>query len=363
MKKALLVTLYDNFNYGNKLQNYAVYKLLNNYDIEVLNLKNNRHTNYKKTIFAGYIKFLISKIKYYFKHRNEVGWKYYHIRLKNFKSFASIIPTSKHYFNYLSINKYSEFDYLFVGSDQVWNPYMALDDLSLFNGFNSKNKIAISASFGVSNLNEKTKNQIFESLREFKMISVRENSGKKICDDILNNDSTIVLIDPTMAIDVDEWNKMVIKPKFNINKNYILVAFLGKCNQNIKHEINVFAKAENLEIVDIYEKNSIYTSCGPSEFLYLEKNASLILTDSFHSSVFGIMFNTPILVFDRNGTRENMNSRINTLLSKFKLEDRRYSGTIAEKNLICDYSESYKILEEERKKSADFLKKALDIKD
>ena len=59
-----------------------------------------------------------------------------------------------------------------------------------------------------------------------------------------------------------------------------------------------------------------------------------------------------------------MNSRIDTLLSKFKLEDRRFNGKeITEDNLKHDYTEAYKILEKERKKSKDFLEKALDIRD
>ena len=58
-----------------------------------------------------------------------------------------------------------------------------------------------------------------------------------------------------------------------------------------------------------------------------------------------------------------MNSRIDTLLSKFKLEDRRYNGkSITKKNLEHDYSNAYQILEKERVKSKMFLEKALDIK-
>ena len=59
-----------------------------------------------------------------------------------------------------------------------------------------------------------------------------------------------------------------------------------------------------------------------------------------------------------------MSSRIDTLLSKFKLKNRRYNGkNITKENLEHDYSEAYKILEKEREKSKKFLEKALDIKD
>ena len=97
------------------------------------------------------------------------------------------------------------------------------------------------------------------------------------------------------------------------------------------------------------------------EFLYLEKNAFLICTDSFHSSVFAILFNRPFIVFDREGNGLEMNSRIYTLLDKFKLQNRMYDGKIERNNLQVDYLESYDILEEERKKSSNFIKKAIDF--
>ena len=92
----------------------------------------------------------------------------------------------------------------------------------------------------------------------------------------------------------------------------------------------------------------LFMFVGPSEFLYFEKNAFLICTDSFHSSVFALIFNTPFIVFKREQVNmKNMNSRIENFITKFKLEDRLYRGDITEKDLICDYKEAHKILEEE----------------
>ena len=67
------------------------------------------------------------------------------------------------------------------------------------------------------------------------------------------------------------------------------------------------------------------------------------------------------IIFDREDNRVNMSSRIDTLLSKFKLEDRKYKGKITNELLNHDYTEAYKILEKERKKSEEFLKKALEL--
>ena len=58
-----------------------------------------------------------------------------------------------------------------------------------------------------------------------------------------------------------------------------------------------------------------------------------------------------------------MNSRIETLLSKFKLENMKFNGKITTEKLKHDYTEAYKILEQERNKSIKFLKKALEIEE
>lgn len=86
----------------------------------------------------------------------------------------------------------------------------------------------------------------------------------------------------------------------------------------------------------------------------------LICTDSFHSSVFAIIFNRPFIVFDRDDHNEKMNSRIDTLLSKFNLNNRKFSGNITNSLLQSDYTEAYEILKEQEK-SITFLKKSLNI--
>ena len=137
--------------------------------------------------------------------------------------------------------------------------------------------------------------------------------------------------------------------------------FLGELSETRKKEIDRIAIENNCEIINILDKNSPFYQTGPSEFLYLEKNAFLICTDSFHSSVFAVLYNRPFIVFDREDSLVSMNSRIETLINKFNLKNRKFTGKITEENLQHDYTEAYEILEIERQKSNEFLKKALDI--
>ena len=78
----------------------------------------------------------------------------------------------------------------------------------------------------------------------------------------------------------------------------------------------------------------------------------------------GKYLSKPFIIFDREDSHANMNSRLETFISKFNLKNRKYNGEkITEENLNHDYSEAYKILEVEREKSKKFLEKALDIED
>lgn len=362
MKKVLIITIYDNKNNGNRLQNYAVYNLLKGYNIDVINLKNDRHFNYNDINFISYVKFLFSKFKLSRIERMKYGCRYYSERRKNFQKFSEKINTTNDFFSYNNLSKYDCYDYLVVGSDQVWNPDFALDDLYLLTGFEHGKKIAFTASFGVSELDLQNKKRVSNALKSFSSISVREKAGKKIVESILPNCNCEVLIDPTMLIDASEWEQQIVKPKYDCEKNYILVAFLGKADQKLLLQLDEFAKKYNYKIIDLYREKQCWCSCGPSEFLYLERNASLICTDSFHSAVFGILFNVPLLIANRKDVKQSMDSRIDTLLKTFELEHLRYSGQIDDNILNTNFDKANKILERERKRAHAFLEKALDIK-
>ena len=74
-----------------------------------------------------------------------------------------------------------------------------------------------------------------------------------------------------------------------------------------------------------------------------------------------MLYNRPFIVFDREDNLASMNSRIETLINKFNLKNRNFTGKITIENLQHDYTEEYKILEKERQKADEFLRQALDI--
>lgn len=345
-----IITLIGNCNCGNRLQNYAVqYYLKHN---EVVTINNN--SSYVLEVLKR-----LKGLKVYIDPKNERE------RYKKFILFNKRINFSKKvYFSNSNLSDLNKFDFLVVGSDQVWNPtFGRLKDLELLSFADNNKRIAFSASFGIDNIPENMKLKVGEELKKFKAISVREDRGKEIVEELTGRKDVEVLVDPTMLLRVDEWDKVSKKPKMLKSKKYILNYFLGDLSYDRKKEIDRVAKENDCDIINMLDRNSQFYACGPSEFLYLEKNAFLICTDSFHSCVFAILYNRPFIVFDREDKNmANMNSRIETLIKKFKLKNRNFTGKITMDNLIHNYDVAYKILEKERIKAEKFIKNALDIK-
>ena len=348
MKSIGLITIIDNNNYGNRLQNYAVQEILKKLNIDV-NTVYNTISSFKFNCW-----FWIKKIAKFILVK----------RYRNFFKFSNSIKMSRKIIspNYIPKSLNNNYDYFIVGSDQVWNPnFDRLSDVDLLSFAEPNKRISFSASFGISELQKKYHEKAKKELSKFKAISVREDAGKRIIKDVVGRTDVEVLVEPTMLLTASEWDKVSKKPKMLKSDKFILNYFLGELSDDRRKEIYRVAKENDCEVINILDKNSPFYECGPSEFLYLEKHAFLICTDSFHSSVFAILYNRPFIVFDREDNIVSMNSRLETLLSKFKLENRKYCGKITKNDLSCDYQESYKILDKEKEKSIKWLKKALDI--
>lgn len=354
MKKVGIITLSGHNNYGNKLQNYALSKTIEKKGFIVETIwVNSCFDGNIFTSFLRHIKHNISKCK--------------DDRTMNFIKFNNeFIPMSDIKINFYTNLKLVDkrYDYFITGSDQVWNYNLTHNfDLYFLEKFNVSKNISYAASFAIDTIPNNMKKSYKNGINSIKHISVREDRGKGIIEELTGRKDVEVLLDPTMLLTSEEWDKVSKKPTMLKKDKFILNYFLGELSEERKKEIDRVAKENDCEVINILDKKSPFYECGPSEFLYLEKNAFLICTDSFHSSVFAILYNTPFLVFEREDKTVSMNSRIETLLSKFKLEDRKYKGKIPEKDLKCDYKEAYKILDKERIKSDKFLKRALDIKD
>lgn len=336
MKKVLIVTLYGEYNYGNKLQNYAMQSAIEKLGFEVNTLDTSNNCSEKN------LKELVKKI---LKSK----------RINAFKKFSK---------SYLKVKEMtsslSEFDFVCIGSDQIWNP-------NYYNEFNysfgefSQNSFSYAASFGIDTIPEKYVTEVKKGLEHLKYISVREEQGKKIVEEITGRNA-IVNVDPTMLLTKDEWDKLSFTSKCKEKDKYILTYFLGNYSKERKDYIKRISNQYKLKIIDLNQLfKHWYYSISPVDFLYYIKNSELVLTDSFHGAVFSIMYKKAFYLMEREEKSDKLNSRIETLLEKFQLTDRvikKYGQPISFK---CDYSKSDEILKNERANAIAYLENALGI--
>lgn len=354
MKKKIGIITLQSYtpNYGNRLQNYAVQEVYTKlgYIPETLFYNKNYNT------FKQYIKSAI-KVLSFGKIKRSADSIY---TLKKRQAFGKF---NDKYINYAIVSKISDveknYDFFSVGSDQVWNPKWLSERLKerFFLDFKAENKkLAFSASFGVDAISYDQK--IVDCLKDFKAISVREEAGAKIINDLTGEKAT-VLVDPTMLLSQEEWRKIAKKPKNAKEDEFILTYFLSpKCNEACEKLEEIRKDKEVYELLD--PKDKIAGMADPSEFLWLFDHADIILTDSFHACIFSFLFDKPFIVFDRNWNGGNMNSRLETLLSKLGVE-RKYIHSGLENDIWeHDYREGNRQLKLEREYAVKFLKEALE---
>ena len=104
----------------------------------------------------------------------------------------------------------------------------------------------------------------------------------------------------------------------------------------------------------------MYFSCDPAELVYLISHAEHIFTDSFHGSVFSILFKRNFTVFDRVEEGKSMSSRIKTLLQTFHIEEKMYMNgeDISNKKVNYDYIEE--VLKDNKDRYKKFIDSALE---
>ena len=161
-------------------------------------------------------------------------------------------------------------------------------------------------------------------------------------------------VDPTMLLDKKEWEKII--PEEPVYKGKYIFLYNLKGDKNI---LKIAKKVSNiLKILYVFKKKY---DVGPIEFLNLIKNAQIVLSSSFHGTIFSILLNKPF--FAINGSKD---FRINTLLKKMNLETRTIEiDNVDEKcKNVWDISfdNSINLLNEERRKSEQYLRNALEIK-
>lgn len=370
MKKVGIITHPLYINYGGILQNYALQQVLIKMGYDPITFRLSNPSVEKKSGIKCTALFLINIVKWIAKKiigRNEnfpiseiKKYEILKINENTMNAFVKECIRSTESVDYLTMDELenNDIEALIVGSDQVWRPKLVNNILwNYFCEFaidSNIKKIAYAASFGTDDmeydleLQEKSKALI----SRFSRISVREVGGINLAKKYWGIDADFVL-DPTLLLEASDYEKL-IKENTLPDEKYIFAYILDATPKILEH-IHKYA---------IHNKCNVKLAlCGSSKlqvsislWLSLIKNANYIITDSFHGSVFSIIFQKQFLCI--NNISRGL-SRMDNLKGITGLSDRFVKQIIDFPTSEIDYKLVSKRLLKYRKFSKQFLSDSL----
>lgn len=383
--KVIIASCYFMSNYGSLLQAYALQKYLENQGFDVENICID---GIKNELDSAKIKYYVREAKDFSVILNKFGRVKKAFRKKINKSYRKALTlrtkeVSRFRNDYIKISPVFDsknalgeyvkgFDAVIVGSDQLWLPSNILANYYTLNFVPEQiKKISYATSFGVSSLPNSFKERTKCFLSRFSAISVREDTGKNIVEDL--GLKCNLVCDPTLILTKEDWDT-VIPDKDRIGEPYIFCYFLGKIPEHrelakkIKKEtgykIVALTHCEQFSKCDYGYADITPYDVGPDDFVNLIRHASIVLTDSFHGSCFSLINQRNFFTLPRHRDDEKLstNSRIYSLASVLGFSDRVFSIKNLDKIDVSnkiDYYPINKNLSSLRSDSQKFLLNAL----
>ena len=365
MKKVLYLTRHAVANYGSVLQAYATEKAIESTGNQAVCINYYRADEKPKKlvntrlITSKWNKNIITKL--IFLVTQKPVYRYADMKFKKYRSILSV--TDKEYNTCKQLKEdCPEAEVYLTGSDQVWNTVTCGEiDPVYFMSFldDSKKRVSYSASFGGSSVDPKDKEVITNYLKKYDTVTIRENSGVKIAED-LGVEATQVL-DPTFLLNKKQWQELM--PIKKEKTPYVLVYQLHPNKDFVKYA-KAFAEKKGLKLIRISHcfhhvvRSGKFVCCpSPGDFLRYIKDAQYFLTDSFHGTAFAIGLNTQFV----NVLPNSYSERITSILQLIGYENRILKSyddfNIADEKI--DYKKVNEKIEKERKKSFEILKKMI----
>ena len=371
MKRIGIITIQKCDNFGADLQAYALGAKLRSmgYDaenIDYLFYKHHRHQGGKlerpvlPISFKNRIKEFLFPIVAALKgmRNRSVAIE----RRKRFDEwFDANVKVSREYRSVRSLyDAPPKYDVYMVGSDQVWNPRLYSNIKPYFLDFAPQRAKCVSyaSSFGVSELSGPVFYLYKEWLKKFSHIGLRETSGARIVKAMALDADVAHVLDPTLLLAEEEWAKVAVPPHDVPTGKFLLLYDLIASPETVALAKR-WALERGWQVVRIAD--GIY---GPGEFLWLFANAEAVVTNSFHGTVFSILFHKPFVTIPVSGKMSGMNERVVSLLSMVGLRSRIISANDLEgcRNVAgsaIDWDEVDRRLDAERLSADVFFKGAL----
>lgn len=366
-----LLTFHRAYNYGALLQCYALSYTLNKlgFDCKVIDywpnyFKENYYITKKFTFRHPPIKTWIRHIQVasILKRRN-----------KNFENFIrEHIPLTKETYTTHDqlLNGNLCFDLFITGSDQVWNDCCAEFDPVYFLSlkcFESQPRFSYAASFGMKQIPEDLRKEYANRLFGYRTYSVREKSGQVILKDLLNITADVDC-DPTLLLSRDEWRKIEDKNDLD-DKPYILIYYVKK-TERLQNEAFAYAQKNKCDVIcvpcnmevsalkGVQEKKKgfiVKNDISPADFISLVDNAQKVFTNSFHGTIFSLIFKKDCFL-ELKHLDGSFNSRVIELLESLSFQNIKGEDELELQSEKIDWNTVEKAWADLRDHALDYLK-------
>lgn len=368
-------------NYGGLLQAYALKEVLKDLGNETVIINRDVAAPKSWRIIASRVKHALQTKKLNRKQKLSLSQKkiiFEHTSSfikKNIPEQSKLITSNK---KMKSLNN-DDYNAFIIGSDQCWRPKYSPEIRNYFLDFAKKNskikRISYAASFGVSDW-EFSKQQTKECkklLKNFDAISVREKSGVRLVEQYLGRKDAIHVLDPTMLLQKSHYQKIIEQEMVSESQGTLKVYVLDKTNEK-EDFINLIENELALKKFEVMPnkriQSDIVTNTNINDFQYPKpakwlkgfQDSEFVITDSFHGTLFSIIFNVPFITIGNKGRGM---ARFESVLEMFNFSDRLVTDINKAdlQHLLykkIDWKFANKVLERERIKALDFLIKGLE---
>ncbi len=321
------ITCHDVYNVGASLQAYALatYLKKQGHEVEIIDYKPEYLSRHYSLSWVNNPRFDRPFLREAFllaKLPARLAAKYGE-RKKRFDAFRKeYLPLTKRYNSFEALQSDPPAaDAYIAGSDQIWNPlFQNGKDPAFFLQFAPPEvkRLSYAASFAVESMDDGDAARMTPWLQSFDAISVRETSGAEMLQSMALDG--VAVCDPVFLLDRKHWEHLATSVEDG-EKDYILV-YDFENNPAVEKLAKSLSKKYGKPIVSVFpmfDADEVWNDLGPREFLGAIKNASVVVSNSFHATAFSMIFEKEFYVVERT---EGINARMRDLLADAGLPER-----------------------------------------
>ena len=358
-----LVTFHCSYNFGSVLQAYALKTVLeqSGHSVSIIDYRSRDFRLYQLFRLSR-PEVMIDNVMHLFRNIN---------RKRSFESFIqnelNPTPTRYTYRNERKLDELADkFDCFICGSDQIWNLDCTHGPVGPFflSFAGDKRRVAYAPSlahvrFREENFGPDQRKMIKQWLSRFSAVSVREGVTAGLFQP-LSPVPIQTCLDPTMLLEADAYSPITASVPgaagtlfvYMLEENADLIVYAG----TLAREMGLTVSYVFMKQIDFGVHSRNYYGVGPSEFLGLVRGCSAVVTNSFHATVFSMLFGTPFLTF----ATERSGSRMRELLEMLDESGHLTDGTTVVLPYAVSPDDLADRLEKLRADSFEFLRRALE---